>query len=100
MDIKKAPLGAILKGKIYVLQLKKQASACKKMVGVKGFEPSASWSQTTRATKLRHTPLEVSDLNPTESDYTSHTGCRQTEMRGRIARVRPLRTPRIRERPA
>lgn len=57
IDIKKAPLGAILKGKIYVLQLKKQAFACKKMVGVKGFEPSASWSQTTRATKLRHTPM-------------------------------------------
>lgn len=57
MGIKKAPHGAILKGKIYVLQLKKQALACKKMVGVKGFEPSASWSQTTRATKLRHTPM-------------------------------------------
>lgn len=57
IGIKKAPLGAILKGKIYVLQLKKQALACKKMVGVKGFEPSASWSQTTRATKLRHTPM-------------------------------------------
>ena len=57
IGIKKAPVGAILKGKIYVLQLKKQALACKKMVGVKGFEPSASWSQTTRATKLRHTPM-------------------------------------------
>ena len=70
------------------------------MVGVTGFEPAASSSRTTRATKLRHTPLEVSDLNPTESDYTSHTGSRQTEMRGRIAHVRPLRTRRIRERPA
>ena len=28
----------------------------KKMVGVEGFEPPASWSQTTRATKLRQTP--------------------------------------------
>ena len=27
------------------------------MVGVTGFEPAASSSRTTRATKLRHTPL-------------------------------------------
>ncbi len=27
------------------------------MVGVEGFEPPAPWSQTTCATKLRHTPL-------------------------------------------
>ena len=27
------------------------------LVGVKGFEPSASWSQTRRASQLRHTPL-------------------------------------------
>ena len=26
------------------------------MVGVKGFEPSASWSQTKRSTKLSYTP--------------------------------------------
>lgn len=26
------------------------------MVGVEGFEPAASWSQTMRATKLRQTP--------------------------------------------
>ena len=26
------------------------------LVGVEGFEPPASWSQTTRATKLRQTP--------------------------------------------
>ena len=31
--------------------------ALKKMVGVKGFEPSALWSQTRCATKLRYTPL-------------------------------------------
>jgi site-specific DNA recombinase len=28
----------------------------KKLVGVTGFEPAASSSRTTRATKLRHTP--------------------------------------------
>ena len=28
------------------------------MVGVTGFEPAASKSQTSRATKLRYTPLE------------------------------------------
>ena len=26
------------------------------MVGVTGFEPTASWSRTKRATKLRYTP--------------------------------------------
>lgn len=26
------------------------------MVGVKGLEPSTSWSQTRRASQLRHTP--------------------------------------------
>lgn len=25
-------------------------------IGVTGFEPATSWSQTTRATELRHTP--------------------------------------------
>ena len=28
------------------------------MVGVAGFEPTASWTRTKRATKLRYTPLE------------------------------------------
>ena len=28
-----------------------------KMVGVAGFEPTTSWSQTTRSTKLSYTPL-------------------------------------------
>ena len=27
------------------------------MVGVVGFEPTASWSQTMRAKPLRHTPM-------------------------------------------
>src|SRR3989475_12058626 len=27
------------------------------MVGVTGFEPATSWSQTTRSTKLSYTPL-------------------------------------------
>jgi hypothetical protein len=30
-----------------------------KLVGVAGFEPTASSSRTKRATKLRHTPLEA-----------------------------------------
>ena len=29
---------------------------CRNVVGVEGFEPPASWSQTMRATKLRQTP--------------------------------------------
>ena len=28
----------------------------KKVVGVPGFEPGTSWTQTRRATRLRHTP--------------------------------------------
>lgn len=31
----------------------------RKMVGVKGFEPSASASRTQRSTKLSHTPTEI-----------------------------------------
>ena len=31
-----------------------------KLVGVAGFEPTASSSRTKRATKLRHTPPEAS----------------------------------------
>ncbi len=27
------------------------------LVGVRGFEPPASWSRTKRSTKLSHTPL-------------------------------------------
>ena len=29
------------------------------MVGVKGLEPPAPWSQTMCATKLRHTPIII-----------------------------------------
>ena len=29
-----------------------------KLVGVAGFEPTASWTRTKRATKLRYTPSE------------------------------------------
>ena len=31
----------------------------KKMVGVAGFEPAAHWSQTSCATKLRYTPIQI-----------------------------------------
>ena len=37
------------------------------MVGVAGFEPAASWSQTRCATKLRYTPIKwqgQKDSNP------------------------------------
>ena len=30
---------------------------CDELVGVTGFEPATSWSQTTRSTKLSYTPL-------------------------------------------
>ena len=29
------------------------------LVGVKGLEPSTSWSQTRRASQLRHTPVST-----------------------------------------
>lgn len=34
------------------------------LVGVTGFEPAASSSRTTRATKLRHTPLQLGKSTP------------------------------------
>ena len=33
------------------------------MVGVTGFEPATSSSRTTRATKLRHTPVTLTGLH-------------------------------------
>ena len=36
------------------------------MVGVEGFEPAASWSQTMRATKLRQTPIKQEDTQPSQ----------------------------------
>ena len=48
------------------------------MVGVRGFEPLASWSRTKRATKLRHTPnllcscyIVTALLHPKLQKYTS-----------------------------
>jgi hypothetical protein len=34
------------------------------MVGVRGFEPPTSWSQTRRATRLRYTPTTSSNTPP------------------------------------
>ena len=47
--------------KIIVLALTKklEINHIKKMVGVEGFEPPTTWSQTRYATKLRYTPKEV-----------------------------------------
>ena len=46
------------------------------MVGIAGFEPATYWSQTSRATKLRHTPILVGrkgfePLNPEGADLQS-----------------------------
>ncbi len=41
-------------------------------VGVPGFEPRTSCSQSTRATKLRHTPFDATDYivdNPTAVNH-------------------------------
>ncbi len=38
-----------------------------KMVGVIGFEPTTTWSQTRCATKLRYTPIELVLTNPSSS---------------------------------
>ncbi len=43
------------------------------MVGVIGFEPTTSWSQTRRASQLRYTPMNsalASAPIPTESEKT------------------------------
>ena len=40
------------------------------MVGVKGFEPAAPCSQSTCATKLRHTPAREAVPHKQQSDYT------------------------------
>lgn len=40
----------------------KDKRGCRKppvLVGVTGLEPATSWSQTTRATKLRHAPKPI-----------------------------------------
>lgn len=33
--------------------------ACSDVVGVRGFEPPASWSRTKHSTKLSHTPILI-----------------------------------------
>ncbi len=33
-------------------------------IGVTGFEPATSWSQTTRSTKLSYTPVYQAKLHP------------------------------------
>lgn len=43
-------------GKLYI----SLEEAGEKMVGATGFEPAACWSQTSRATKLRHAPTKAS----------------------------------------
>ncbi len=45
-----------------------------RLVGVKGFEPAAHWSQTSCATKLRYTPKKWcsdSELNQGHGDFQS-----------------------------
>ncbi len=48
-------LGNAFCGKLYII-----LGAGEKMVGATGFEPAACWSQTSRATKLRHAPTKAS----------------------------------------
>ena len=45
-------------------------------IGAPGFEPGTSWSQTRRATGLRHAPLYMSYNNLTALSHTakSHGG--------------------------
>jgi hypothetical protein len=47
------------------------AGCCEEEVGVAGFEPTTSWSQTRRSTKLSYTPN-----NRNLSDF-----CRETKER-------------------
>lgn len=57
------------------------------MVGVTGFEPAASSSRTTRATKLRHTPLQL------EKSTLPRAMLRTTRTFGRAALCGPVARP-------
>ena len=46
------------------------------MVGARGFEPPASWTQTTRAAKLRHAPTV--ELLKGDTPYTVYHLKKQT----------------------
>jgi hypothetical protein len=73
------------------------------LVGMRGFEPPASSSRTTRATKLRHIPIErglnfgfgLQDLSPlSHPDTPAAHGCQQLVRPRRIASpVATARTP-------
>ena len=47
------------------------------MVGVTGFEPATSWSQTRRSTKLSYTPKMHGESEPPPSvlPWGRHYGC-------------------------
>ena len=41
---------------VNVIHTESRVNRCERMVGVTGFEPATSWSQTRRSTKLSYTP--------------------------------------------
>ena len=47
----------LIKGKPLTYNRARSACGISPLVGVAGFEPTASWSRTKRSTKLSHTPL-------------------------------------------
>ena len=40
------------------------------LVGARGLEPPTSRSQTVRASQLRHAPLELSELDQIQSNFS------------------------------
>ena len=70
---------------------KRQAEACRFLVGVTGFEPTTSSSRTKRATKLRYTPMYYNMYYNTKEKRLrltrSRSGC-GTRIRTQTNRVR------------
>jgi hypothetical protein len=60
------------------------------MVGVAGFEPTASASRTQRAAKLRYTPMELCDSRNTGSLADAATAPERAERTPPISGRRPV----------
>ena len=72
------------------------------MVGVAGFEPTASSSRTKRATKLRHTPLEATTAYRTGPSTGQTAGRGLVPVAGALEfdqRLRRARSDRVPARP-
>jgi hypothetical protein len=72
----------------------------RRVVGVEGFEPPTSCSQSRRATRLRYTPESDATPHARAKHYTPRAGLQSTDV-GRVAAPPPRRVrPRSSLRPA